>query len=136
MNIKVDTSNKETDTDETVYDNDINEIHLRTKAHLDPNTKLWTIQQDKSKLESKNPEKCGKVTEKEGNLLTLEDLLQALQETRPSVSKTELQKFKRIYEKFTGGTDSPSESERTEVKTQIKIFSDNNAATGSRQTLA
>ena len=133
MDVKVDTSNKETDTDETVCDNDFNEILLRAKAHLDPNTKLWTIQKDKSKIESKNPEECGKVTEKEENVLTLEDLLQALQETRPSVSKTELQKFKRIYEKFTGGT---SESERTEAKTQNKIFSDNNAATGSRQTLA
>ena len=133
MDVKVDTSNKETDTDQTVCDNDFNEILLRTKAHLDPNTKLWTIQKDKSKIEPRNPENCGKVTEKEENVLTLEDLLQALQETRPSVSKTELQKFKRIYEKFTGGT---SESERTEVKTQNKIFSDNNAATGSRQTLA
>ena len=133
MDIKVNTSNKETDSDETVYDNDINEINVKTKAHLDPNTKLWTIQQDKSKIESKNPEKCGKLAEKEENVLKLEDLLQALQETRPSVSKAELQKFKRIYEKFTGGT---SESERTEVKTQNKIFSDNNAATGSRQTLA
>ena len=132
MDIKVNTSNKETDSDETVYDNDTNEINVKTKAHLDPNTKLWTIQQDKSKIESKNPEKCGKLAEKEENVLKLEDLLQALQETRPSVSKTELQKFKRIYEKFTGETDS----EGTEGKTENKIFSDNNAATGSRQTLA
>ena len=45
---------------------------------------------------------CGKVAEKEGkeavvkDVLTIEDLLYAFQETRPSVSKGELQKYKRM----------------------------------------
>merc|ERR1711990_1076005 len=44
---------------------------------------------------------CGKVAEEDQHL-TMEDLLYALQETRPSVSKGELHKYKRIYEKFSG----------------------------------
>ena len=38
---------------------------------------------------------CGKVAEEDQHL-TMEDLLYALQETRPSVSKGELHKYKRM----------------------------------------
>ena len=116
-------------SEETEIKRNTDENETITKAVLDPVKKIWNFQKNIEGLESKDLDDSKEVKENElKDFLTLQDLLDALNETRPSVSKTELQKYKRIYEKFNNASTSSNDS-RNKDNSDIP-------ATGSRVSLA
>ena len=97
-----------------------------TKAILDPAKKVWSFQKQLEEIEPRNLVESDNVTQNEVKyFLTLQDLLNALHETRASVSKKELQKYERIYEKYSASSNDSRNKDNADIP-----------APGSRVSLA
>lgn len=97
-----------------------------TNAILDPAKKVWSFQKQLEEIEPRNLAESNNVVKKEvEDFLTLQDLLDALQETRASVSKKELQKYEKIYEKYSTSSNNPRNKDNADIP-----------APGSRVSLA
>ena len=97
-----------------------------TNAILDPAKKVWSFQKQLEEIEPRNLVESDNVAQNEvKDFLTLQDLLNALHETRASVSKKELQKYERIYEKYSTSSNDSRNKDSADIP-----------APGSRVSLA
>lgn len=97
-----------------------------TNAILDPAKKVWRFQKQLEEIETRNLVESDNVAQNEVKyFLTLQDLLDALHETRASVSKKELQKYERIYEKYSASSNDSKNKDNADIP-----------APGSRVSLA
>ena len=100
--------------------------NIFTNAILDPAKKVWSFQKQLEEMDPRNLVESDNVAQNEVKyFLTLQDLLDALHETRASVSKKELQKYERIYEKYSASSNDSRNKENADIH-----------APGSRVSLA
>jgi hypothetical protein len=100
--------------------------NIFTNAFLDPAKKVWSFQKQLEEIEPRNLVEFDSVAQNEVNyFLTLQDLLDALHETRASVSKKKLQKYERIYEKYSASSNDSRNKDNADIP-----------APGSRVSLA